>query len=113
MIVTDKHVPVWGCGHDCRDRDCDGCKVVGYRELRPGEEPPVTSYGVAKAEETKEVKPFIPCNFCGNTNATHPGRVLEHHESGSAICADCVAAAVLSLADYAQGVRQIAEEVRC
>lgn len=28
-------VPERGCGHDCRDIYCDGCKVTGYREITP------------------------------------------------------------------------------
>lgn len=37
MTTSDQGslVPVWGCGHDCRDRDCDGCKVIDWR---PGSE---------------------------------------------------------------------------
>lgn len=58
---------------------------------------------------TQAEKSFIPCSFCGKNNEAEPGRVLEH-EGGSAICAECVAGAVLSLADYAQGVRAAAAE---
>lgn len=51
-----------------------------------------------------------PCSFCGATNAINPGRVLVH-DNGAAICADCVAASVLSLARYAQELIQGAPAV--
>lgn len=44
--------PIWRCGHDCRDWNCDGCKVVGYEDVAP--EPAETTNATATVCRTPD-----------------------------------------------------------
>lgn len=44
---------IWGCGHDCRDNTCTGCKVTGYAS-------PPRTYAVSMPENPKAIPTSLP-----------------------------------------------------